>query len=175
MVYIAPTLIDGDPVLAALLQPALDEIARLSASVRVSLSAYKTATETLNTNAVLQDDDDLVLAMAANKRYSFQAVIFYNSAATPDFKFGFSYPALATARYILFGQAAGGSGLASFWRDETLGGSLEGTGAAAVALMVGTWATGNTAGNLRFRWAQNTSNGANTSVLDGSSMSLTEI
>lgn len=174
MVYTAPIVINGTPYDASLWQAALDEIARLSASARVTSAAYKTTAETVNNSAAFQNDDVLFLAMAANKRYRFEASVLYTSPAAPDFKFQFTFPAGATARFTLLAIPAGGT-INAFWRDQNSGGVLEGTGSPAVAYMVGTWVTAGAAGNLQLQWAQNTATAVNTQVLDGSFMSLTEI
>lgn len=131
----------------------------------------KTSTETVNGSDVLQNDDELLMAMAANEVVAFVGVLFYASGATPDFKAAFTIPSgtiiwgwagnsiASTADALAYStvSAASGSALA-----------IGGSGGTASAMIVGLAANGATPGNLQLQWAQNTSNASNTQVVAGS-------
>lgn len=135
------------------------------------LRVVKTVTEAVNNSTTLQNDDELFLAVAASTNYRFLARFLYTSSTTPDIKFGFTYPVLATATYTLTGIAAGTATLAAFHQTETSVGALEG-GTATACTMIGTWMIGANAGTVTLQWAQNTLNASNTQVLAGSFLEL---
>lgn len=135
------------------------------------LRVMKASTETVNNSATLQNDDELLLAVAANTTYRFLARLLFTSPTTPDIKFGFTYPAGATATYTLHGIAPGGS-FAAFHQTETTISAQEGTGSASACTMIGTWTISSSAGTVQLQWAQNTANASNTQILPGSFLEL---
>lgn len=136
--------------------------------------ALKTAAQTVNNSTTLVSDSQLAVTVAANTSYVFTARLLYTSSTTPDIKFGFAYPLLATATYTLYGIASGGATLAGFHQTETSVGALEG-GTAIAATMTGTWTIGANAGTVQLQWAQNTANASNTQVLTGSFLRLDQV
>lgn len=133
---------------------------------------YATADETVNsggTGSTLQDDNELLFAIAANTTYIFTALIAYTSGSTPDFKFAFTCPAAGTlyanASYI----AISGSGITAALTSS--GASLTATGLASGPATIWIWGivqNGANAGNLQFQFAQGTSDAGNTTREAGS-------
>jgi len=60
--------------------------------------AIKTTDETLNNNIILQNDDELFVALEANKIYAFEFRPFLISNGSPDFKYSFAAPTGANVR-----------------------------------------------------------------------------
>ena len=134
----------------------------------VPLFAYKTANESVTSSAALQNDDHLVLPVAANAVYQVQAYLRYEGATAGDLSCDFTLPASAALQLGVFGlhttattttdvhviTAYNGTGLMAF-------GAL-GAGTDCSAFFNGTFTTAGTAGNLQFRWAQSVSSGTAT-------------
>lgn len=137
--------------------------------------ARKTADETVNGSAALQDDNELIVGAAADATYLLELQATQNSGATPGFKLSFSLPSGAT---WLHGRFNAGSSAANeqFGLMPLVG--LSGiTGAAADSLLVvrALITISSTAGNVTLQWAQNTSNASNTVVRSGSWLLLTRV
>jgi hypothetical protein len=154
--------------------------ARIYASTLSSLitelrpvTARKTVDETVNNSATLQNDDELFVAVEASLTYDFEAEIFYNSGTTPDFKFGWTFPAGLTMTYSVY--AAGGAVFLGYSEIQTSVPVIDGQGAAVAALLKGTVIVFSTAGTLQLQWAQNTANASNTVVAAGSYIRLRRI
>lgn len=135
---------------------------------------FKTSAQTVNNSTVLVSDSQLFVTVAANTSYVFTGRFLYTSSTTPDIKFGFTYPVLATATYTLYGIAAGGATLGAFHQTETSVGALEG-GTTIACTMTGSWTIGANAGTVQLQWAQNTANASNTQVLAGSFLELVQV
>jgi hypothetical protein len=132
---------------------------------------YKTANQSRVSTATLADDDTLKFAVAANTKYRFKVVVFFDTGATGDFKYALSCPASpslvrvqrdhilpgATTRVVAVDQACTASTAAA--GTGTNGGFVS---------MEGVFHNGANAGTVAFQWAQNTSDGTNTTVLAGS-------
>jgi len=133
--------------------------------------ARKSVDETVNGSASLQNDDHLVVTLAASATYEFEALIFYSSGTTPDIKFAFTFPAGATCSWAPVGLKFDGVNFEAEVRTSTWqaasGTSNAVAGTAATydtARLRGIIRLGSTAGALQLQWAQNTSNGSNTTV-----------
>jgi len=128
--------------------------------------ARSTGNETVNTSSTLQDDDQLVIALAASTNYAFQCYISYNSGTTPDIKFAFTVPSGATIRWGAPSARFEPTGTASVSTSVTASGSSLGfTGDASNdldVLLTGTVANSTNAGNLTLQWAQQTSTASDT-------------
>jgi len=149
-----------------------DELVRLSQVGGGSLvfaKIVKILDETITSDDVLHDDDELFFTVNANKTYFIMLLVLHNSAATPDIKYAMSIPAGASiltqnSSQFAFRTEAG-------WdlaRDATSAifvgtGNNDGGTGWVYRLIVGA-----TAGEVNFQWAQNTSDAATTSVLQGS-------
>lgn len=142
----------------------------------------KSADQTVTGSTVLVDDDSLFLPIgnSATETWFFEFILYVLAAnTTMDFKCGFTAPAGASMRWGIQGSAGVGvngwgvqttgstpSGLA-----ESVGGpiSVGTTAGVSQGMSFGGWVFGGgTAGNVRFQWAQATSDGGNLVVKKGS-------
>jgi hypothetical protein len=152
---------------------AIGAIAAAQLEAIVPRIGFKTSTQTVNNSAALVSDSQLFVSVAANTNYLFRGRVLYTSGTTPDIKFGFSYPLLATATYTLYGTAANGS-FGAFHQTETSVAALEG-GTAIACTMEGSWSIGANSGTVQLQWAQNTATASNTQVLAGSFIELVQV
>jgi hypothetical protein len=136
------------------------------------LAKVKSADETVNNSATRQNDDHLAIVVEVNTLYILEMDFVFNSGATPDFQFGFSFPAGTGGRVIGMAHDTAGA-VFTFTADLAVSNpSLNGIGADAHVHVSGQVLTAGTAGTLQFRWAQFTANASNTIVRQGSSMRL---
>jgi hypothetical protein len=144
---------------------------------RFSVIARKTANETVNNSATLQNDDALLWSVATNGIYHFDLNVAYSSGTTPDLKFAWTYPAGLTMTYSFYGYDTSGALITVSTLDQTSTAALGGTGAgdARAFRIVGYVAGTYSAGTLQFQWAQNTANASDTIVYAGSIGVLTRI
>ena len=136
----------------------------------------KTANETVNNSSVLQNDDHLLKALAANEVWLFEAVLWYTSGATPDIKLAWTVPAGATLAWsTLNGVNAAGASWEGGAAESTSGTARDFASGAGTRLthVVGYVANGATAGNLQLQWAQNTANASDTIMLANSILRAT--
>lgn len=151
--------------------------------IRQVLFALKSADETVNNTTSLNSDDHLTLAPSINCTYILEAFVNYTSGTTPDFKFGWTFPAGATLTWTGGGHVVTGSSgagdLASnvahrLAADSTF--SYGGGAAFVCGLQVkGLLIMGGTSGNLTARWAQATADASDTIVKADSWMRLTRV
>lgn len=177
MVYVAPTLLDGMSVPAALLQAALDEIAHLSAQLSNNqLFVRKTLVESVISTTTLQNDDELLVPVAASSVYQFTLSANILSGATPDFKLGWSLPAGATMTWSV--QEGTPGNLAAVLQGPFTAASvvaINGTGTDQMVIAEGLVIVSTTPGTMRLQWAQNTSNATNTFVGANSWLQLRKV
>lgn len=142
----------------------------------IPLLIRKSANETVNGSAALQDDNHLLFAIGASEVWEFEAVLWYSSGTTPDLKVAFTVPASAEI-YVGWGGSTSEA-------DAALGGGvivgsgtargLQGGGASAtpnrVATAKGLVVNSTNAGNVQMQWAQNTSNGSDTIIFANSTL-----
>lgn len=128
----------------------------------------KSANEVVNGSSTLQNDDHLLLALGVSEVWAFEFVIFHDSGTTPDIKMAITVPAGATLAWgSLYALATGGSSFTG--TTETVSGTSRdfataGVGVTRIVTLTGYVANGANAGNLQLQWAQNTSNGTDTTV-----------
>ena len=130
----------------------------------------KKVDETVTSSSTLQDDDELKVALSANKTYGIMLFILLESSFTPDYKHAFTIPSGATitgnhsTAELYHGNAASGDISA----DMTA--SASGTSTATIShfLIMGRVIVGGTAGDVQYQWAQDVSDAAATKVLEGS-------
>lgn len=128
----------------------------------------KTANETVNTSATLQNDDDLYFYMNASEVWVFELHAGMNSGSTPNFKWAWTLQSggAGTASYL---DTAAGNG--PLWdTDITSASAIGGQGAAASFHVWGVIVNSSTAGLQRIQWAQNTSDASDTILLAGTYM-----
>jgi len=135
-------------------------------------SIIKTIDETLNDNNTVQNDDELFVALEANKRYAFEQRVFLDSSTTTEFKYAFTIPSDATIKINN-----------SDWDDTIPSSSLEKAdfpvlisteNGETVLEIHGHVIMSSTPGNLQFQWSQLTSDASDTTVKKGSSLVIWE-
>ena len=138
----------------------------------------KAADEIVNNSAVLQDDDELQFAIAANETWVGRIVVFHLGDSTADIKFAVTVPAgaalLATTHHPLITSVA----LQSVQHMTTSGVAISSAGNAATGLCTIVYfsvANGVTAGNVVLQWAQNVQTVADTTVKAGSFLTAERI
>lgn len=154
--------------------------------VAQTVLVMKAADETVNNSAALQDDDELLCAVAANKRYLVEAFISLSAAnATADFKVGWTVPAAAAMLWGPHATLSGTSNPARYWAPSSTGSSPTALltaagsysfGSAAVTggvTFMGLASTAGTSGNIQLQWAQNTANVSDSKFLTGSVLRCT--
>lgn len=135
----------------------------VSAGVTSFRSAIKAGATSRNTTVTPAADPDLVVAVEANSRYDVTAVVGWTNGGG-GFRVDFTGPSGATMLWVdNDGSVASAIGT-DLTFSVTVGTSLRGT-----------LVTSGTAGNLTLRWAQNTSNAADTTLLAGCSLLATRI
>jgi len=129
----------------------------------------KTADEAVTSSTTVQDDDHLVIAVAANSVYAIDSFMMFDSDPAADIKFTFTGPAGSTIYYTSDGVSAGNTNnIGSIKMDANAGGVetvLGGfVGTRTTMRPAGVLVTSGTAGNLTFRWAQNASSATPTNL-----------
>jgi len=124
----------------------------------------KKVDQTKTADTTLADDDELVVALEANKMYGYFFVLFIISPAAADYKIRFDIPAGATSAFtgLIRMDSVGEAIDAEASRAMLTSGINQSMGAAGRVVMAGT------AGNLAMQWAQNSSNAGNTITQRGS-------
>jgi hypothetical protein len=133
----------------------------------------KTADETVNNSAALQDDDHLFLPVEANEVWWFEALLIcVGTTTTADFQFTFTGPAGAAAGWQARRDTAGVTpattpvNVLPLGTALALGGKAGATG--VLVELLGQIVNGPTAGNLKLQWAQNTATVEDNKILANS-------
>lgn len=142
------------------------------------IEVVKQADEAVSSNGTPQDDNELVLPVEANATYTLEMWVGYSSTSnTPDFRCDFTVPSgadLVRSVYGLVSSATATSGSVEYSLNPTAG-TDDGRAAingSVTVYIVGRLTTSGTAGNIQFRWSQNTSDAAAVTVKAGSWMRL---
>ncbi|TSC63504.1 MAG: RTX toxins and related Ca2+-binding domain [Parcubacteria group bacterium Athens0416_74] len=135
------------------------------------LSNRKTSDEFVSNSTIVQDDNNLTLALDANKTYVIDGVIFASStSATPDIKIAFMGQ---TGSVIRIGYTNDVNEMVLNSGEESARISLPANTPTSVHVK-GTVVT-SAAGDFKLKWAQVTSSGSATAVLTGSYLRAQEI
>lgn len=126
----------------------------------------KPTNEIVNNSAILQEDDHLTLPLDANSKYQVIVNLFILSGSTPDFKYDFLTPTDADC-YRTDGTFTSAGQIVTE-TCNTLNVIQTTGGVAGVSIFMRISTSG--AGDLTFRWAQNTQNASDTYVTYGSAM-----
>lgn len=139
---------------------------------------FKTADESVYNSITLQQDDGLIIPLAASTTYFFQYDVFYSTNDTADFKFQPNYSGTVTSIYYIMECTAPGAAtsvaeqvyttITTYTVDGTLGATH------GYVRMHGTIIT-NTSGNLKLFWAQGTADTSYTYVLAGSRLRAVKV
>ncbi len=146
--------------------------------IGASSIAVKLTDENLASDNTLNNDRDLAIPIAANEVWTVYGVVMASStSATPDWQYAFKVPTGATMDI----QAVNYPTLTTFAK-QNIRGSGQSMGLSAITanvinslMFTGTVINGGTAGFIQFQWAQNTSNGTNTTVTRGSYLAGTRV
>ena len=140
---------------------------------------WKTVDETRTSDAVMTDDDELLITLDANSAYIVSILALCQTGATPDFKHILAFTGTLTDFTGTLewqgpfdianadndaAQIYGFTGSLAFTLLNSFGGAT-GTGGVRYSGLLRVGASG---GVLKFQWAQNTSTASNTVVLAGS-------
>jgi len=137
------------------------------ASIVDNQAIFKAGDESVNDSIVLQNDDDLVLAVGANDVWLIHMLLYLISAtANPDLDYAFAVPAGGAVRIM------------DAWSDTTANPHSDGTNERTVALVnaeqyiqiICLYIGGGTAGNLQLQWAQHAAVAEDTTVKANSFM-----
>jgi hypothetical protein len=147
-------------------------------------SIVKSADETVTSSTTLQNDDELVFALAASAVYKIDGAISVAGATAGDIKTAFTVPTSATGNVEFIGATVAASGSDNWSRalnivdfvtpDFGTFGTL-GVATFQPVLIKGAIFTAGSSGNLTFQWAQNASSGTATTVGKGSWITVTRI
>ena len=160
--------------------------AKLRASILSSIvtelrpvTVVKSIDETVSNSATLQDDDELLLSVAANVTYRWSIGIAFGAGTAADYKFALTFPTAATLTFVgpawdtaLAFLPFGNSGTYTSGAALTYGGA--GVGTFRGIDLRGTLTVGANAGTLRYQWAQAAATVENTVTKAGSWMEIAQ-
>jgi len=131
----------------------------------------KTADETVNNSATLQNDDHLLFAIAASEEWVFNAYLFLSSNGTADFQVACTVPSGASMKFgteqVVSNQA--GTELPGSYTDISGDSPDSFEGVSHGVLHVFGWILNSTTpGNVQIQWAQMTATAVDTIVRQGS-------
>jgi hypothetical protein len=139
----------------------------------VPRTIIKVADETVNNSTTLQNDDELLFPVAASAKYTIHGRIKFITGATPDLKFGWTFPTGLTMDYSIIGFSGGT--FAAYAFDQTSTPEVDGAGVNDEFFIDGVVTVSTTAGTLQFQWAQNTLNATDSKVLAKSYLTLQQV
>jgi len=138
---------------------------------------YKANDESTSSDTGISDDTDLTVALVSGDKYWFEFLVFYDTPAAADFKCDIEYSGTESIYYL---AEFGGPDRPTNVREEvytTIGQDFTPTeeGSATetkscIVLRGVILPTSN--GTFRFRWAQQTSDAGDTTVLAGSRLTI---
>lgn len=132
----------------------------------------KTVTETVNNQAAIQNDDELLFAVDANEKFGINVFLICQAAsATSDMRFDSTGPAGSTVYLQRTSQMGVNIGVSPDLLTATP--ITVGSVAGVFGVQLNGWIlNGATAGTWRLRWAQQSAEATDTSVLAGSYLVL---
>lgn len=138
----------------------------------------KSADETVNNSATLQDDNHLVVSAGANETWRLFYNLWYISNSTADIKITVVGPAGSSGWFSPVGMRYRNSaGTDQSSTRVALGTSqdLEGSVVVSTVQIIADVQTSSTAGSIKLQWAQNTATVVNTIVYAGSTVEAIKI
>lgn len=124
-----------------------------------------------NSDTTFADDDELVVAVNANKTYGYYMMLKVVGNPTPDIKIKWALPSGATGEEVSGTFSSTSPAALLDFAATTV---IAFTGANQFIVKTGEIIIGGTAGNFALQWAQNVSNGANSEVKEGSFLVMWE-
>jgi hypothetical protein len=165
---------EGDPVTFG-----LGQLQVADSWVSPTWFARKTASEGRRDTAVLADDPELRVPLAAGATYTFQAFVAYRAHVDADLRVAWSVPSDATLRWTPSGAAMTTLGVVGPVKTSVHGTepvNLGGAGTSSPMAMVATGTVRTTgAGALQLRWAQDRAHDATLTVERDSFLQLTRV
>lgn len=150
-----------------------------------AITVPKTADESVTSSATLQDDNHLKTPSLAAGTFFIEVYLYWDAGSTGDIKFGWS--STDGAATLDWSAAGVGSGSANWGND----GAVTNLSSTKAIGSTGTFPGGNAGttqhaaihgrlilaatGDLKFRWAQNASDGTATRVFKGSLLRYTQL
>jgi hypothetical protein len=144
------------------------ESAELNSNLRDNINSMgphlivrKPSDESLTSNTTLQDDNHLILPVAANEVWQVSyGIIYAGATGTGDIKVAFTFPASGDIQFSGLGPDNGGSVRYRRWSgttSPTANFDFLGFGASIYAYVgiQGVFTNSSTAGSLTLQWAQN--------------------
>ncbi len=178
MAWTAPrTWVTGETVTAALMNTHIkDNLLAIGEHVKV----VKSADESVTSSTTLQDDDELLFAVAANETWLYRFGIFATGNTTGEFKYKINGPTSHAMRYGHGGAMEDTSATVSMLRAgrddiDIQPINVQTTPTAIMLQLDGIIANAGNAGNCTLRWAQNTSDGTATVVEQNSYLIATQV
>jgi hypothetical protein len=136
------------------------------------LVVVKSAAESVTNSAVLQDDDELILPVAADEVWVARYVLFFSGPTAGDIQFAFSAPAGDSMEWGTQGFSTTTTGAEGDFKSQrsTLAGTLNlgASGFSATAMLHAYIANGATPGDVTLRWSQAFANATPTQIFAGS-------
>jgi hypothetical protein len=147
--------------------------ANMNAQVRDALNASgphllarKASDETVSASTALQDDDALTFAVAANEIWDCSLRLLISASSTGNLKFSFGFPTSGTLYMVWEGFDAGGTFNIHHVKLTATDGSSLNAQASTTEFFLSPvqflFVNAGNAGNVTFRWAQNSSAGSST-------------
>jgi hypothetical protein len=170
------TVAAGDTVFAADNNDLETRLATAEADLAgIVLGAVKSSNQTVNGSDVLTNVTGMSFSVVANAVYAGELVLYYNSGATPDIKFGLTVPSGATGTWGGLGYDFTPVLLAFGPIDITTALGFGGLAADRAAFIRVALTISSTPGTVQLQFAQSTSNASNTTLLAGSWMKFDRI
>lgn len=140
-------------------------------SSNVFARVVKKVTEIVNNSNTQQDDDELFVALNANKTYGFLVVLFWNVGAIPDLLYGFTAPTDATGKYTNSTISSDTSVITTALSNLNF---APGTTPDRMSIIFGTVKNLTNAGDFTCQWSQNTPTVEDSKMLEGASLLMWE-
>lgn len=132
----------------------------------------KKVDQTVNNSNVLVNDNELVIALQANKIYSFFSFVYLTSTTVADWKHNWILPAGASGNMTAGPWASNAAQVASI--IESIGISVVNTADIECIMTLGRVIVGGTAGSIQYQFSQNNPVVFDTKCLQGSSLVVWE-
>lgn len=152
----------------------------IAATATAPTVVVKNSDESVTSSTTLQDDNELQIAVGANKSYAFDAVLYVDTDSTPDFKLAFVVPTAATVIWSPV-WPAGATSTANMIGTNVVTGSdtpasltIDAASEQIIVVVHGSVVTGANSGSLVLRWAQNNSSATAATVKAGSTLTVVQ-
>jgi len=128
----------------------------------------KTADQTVNNSAILQNDDQLLFAIGANEVWEFSFILLATSGTTPDMQVAVTMPSGGDVDWFWVGPNSAGTLVEIVVNGSAGSTNMEAKDNPTVIIIRGIAVNSTNAGNVQLQWAQNTANATDTKVLTNS-------